>query len=60
MIWSRVRQVNELRSLLREYYPGAVAAFGTDLAHPDAVAVLGMAATPEQGRRLTRARREEP
>jgi transposase len=32
MIWSRVRQVNTLRSLLREYYPGAVAAFGSDLA----------------------------
>jgi transposase len=32
MIWSRVRQVNTLRSLLREYYPAALAAFGTDLA----------------------------
>ena len=32
MIWSRVRQVNALRSLLREYYPAALAAFGTDLA----------------------------
>ena len=34
MIWSRVRQVNTLRSLLREYYPAALAAFGTDLAEP--------------------------
>jgi hypothetical protein len=25
MIWSRVRQVNTLRSLLREYYPAALA-----------------------------------
>ena len=33
MIWSRVRQVNALRSLLREYYPAALAAFGTDLAY---------------------------
>jgi hypothetical protein len=32
MIWSRVRQVNELRSLLREYCPAALAAFGTILA----------------------------
>ena len=32
MIWSRVRQVNTLRPLLREYYPAALAAFGTDLA----------------------------
>jgi transposase len=29
MIWSRVRQVNTLRSLLREYYPAALAVFGT-------------------------------
>jgi transposase len=34
MIWSRVRQVNTLRSLLREYYPAALAAFGTDLRRP--------------------------
>ena len=58
MIWSRVRQVNALRSLLREYYPAALAAFGTDLASPDALAVLAAAATPEQGRRLSQARIE--
>jgi hypothetical protein len=40
MIWSRVRQVNTLRSLLREYYPAALAAFGTDLASREALAVL--------------------
>ena len=39
MIWSRVQQVNALRSLLREYYPAALAAFGTDLASRDALAV---------------------
>jgi transposase len=58
MIWSRVRQVNALRSLLREYYPAALAAFGTDLASPDALAVLAIAPTPEQGRRLSRSRIE--
>ena len=58
MIWSRVRQVNGLRSLLREYYPAALAAFGTDLASPDALAVLAAAPTPEQGRRLSQARIE--
>jgi transposase len=58
MIWSRVRQVNALRSLLREYYPAALAAFGTDLARPDALAVLAAAPTPEQGRRLSQARIE--
>ena len=58
MIWSRVRQVNTLRSLLREYYPAALAAFGTDLADRDALAVLAAAPTPEQGRRLSQSRIE--
>jgi transposase len=56
MIWSRVRQVNALRSLLREYYPAALAAFGTDLASADALAVLAAAPSPEQGRRLSQTR----
>jgi len=55
LIWTRQRQVNQLRSALREYYPGALAVFGTDLAHPDAVAVLSKAPTPELGRRLSTA-----
>ncbi len=42
-----------LRSALREYYPGALEAF-SDLAHPDALAVLERAPTPAQGRSLTR------
>jgi transposase len=46
MIWSRVRQVNVLRSLLREYYPAAVAAFGSDLAGRDALAVLEVSLAP--------------
>jgi hypothetical protein len=58
MIWSRVRQVNALRSLLREYYPAALAAFGTDLASADALAVLAAAPSPEQGRRLSQTRIE--
>jgi transposase len=58
MIWSRVRQVNALRSLLREYYPAALAAFGTDLAERDALAVLAAAPSPDQGRRLSQARIE--
>jgi hypothetical protein len=58
MIWSRVRQVNTLRSLLREYYPAVLAVFGTDLASPDALAVLAAAPTPELGRRLSQARIE--
>jgi hypothetical protein len=55
MIWSRVRQVNTLRSLLREYYPAALAAFGTDLAGRDALAVLTVAPSPELGRGCPRA-----
>jgi transposase len=58
MIWSRVRQVNALRSVLREYYPAALAAFGTDLASRDALAVLAAAPGPDQGRRLSQARIE--
>jgi transposase len=58
MIWSRVRQVNTLRSLLREYYPAALAAFGTDLAGRDALAVLTAAPNPDLGRRLSQSRIE--
>ena len=55
LIWTRGRQTNALRSALREYYPGALAAF-EDLHHPDALAVLGAAPDPERGRRLSQAR----
>jgi hypothetical protein len=58
MIWSRVRQVNTLRSLLREYYPAALSAFGTDLAGRDALAVLTVAPSPELGQRLSQSRIE--
>jgi hypothetical protein len=52
LVWTRQRQANQLRSTLREFYPGALAAFGTDLAGPDALAVLAAAPTPAQGRAL--------
>jgi len=55
MIWSRQRQTSTLRSMLREYYPGALAAFD-DLAGRDALAVLALAPTPAEGRRLRVAR----
>ena len=55
-IWSRQRQLNSLRSALRDYYPGALAAFGTDLASSDAMAVLSIAPTPELGRRLSQSK----
>lgn len=56
LVWTRQRQVNQLRSLLREFYPGALAAFGTDLGSRDALAVLQVAPTPTLGRRLSRAK----
>lgn len=53
LIWSRQRQANMLRSMLREYYPAALAAFGDDLAGRDCLAVLAIAPTPEQGSALS-------
>jgi len=55
LIWTRQRQLNALRSSLREYYPGALVAF-EELGHPDALAVLAIAPHPEQGRKLSQAR----
>ncbi|MGH9201525.1 MAG: IS110 family transposase, partial [Vicinamibacterales bacterium] len=55
LIWTRQRHTNRLRNQLREFYPQALAAFGSDLADRDALAVLERASTPEQGRRLSQA-----
>jgi transposase len=52
LIWTRTRHTNALRSALREYYPAALVAF-EDLAHGDALGVLGRAPTPEQGAHLS-------
>lgn len=52
IIWSRQRQANLLRSTLREFYPAALQAFSTDLFGRDALVVLAIAATPEQGKQL--------
>jgi transposase len=56
LVWTRRRQVNQLRSLLREFYPGALAAFGTEVGDRDALAVLQVAPTPTLGRGLSRAK----
>lgn len=56
LVWTRQRQANGLRSALRDYFPAALAAFGTDLASPDALAVLAIAPTPEAARALSRAK----
>src|SRR5579863_1122546 len=52
-IWSRQREVNALRNALKDYYPGALEAFGTDLEDRDALAVLAIAPTPPLGRALS-------
>ena len=48
LIWSRQRQANQLRSMLREFYPAALHAFD-DLHGRDALAVLAAAPTPRAG-----------
>lgn len=55
LIWTRQRSGNQLRSVLREFYPGALHTF-PDLASVDAIAVLKIAPTPTRGRGLTKAK----
>jgi hypothetical protein len=56
LVWMRQRQANGLRSALRDYFPGALSAFGTDLASSDALAILAIAPTPQAARGLSRAK----
>src|SRR5436190_7956103 len=56
-VWDRTCAHNKLRSLLREYYPGLLAAFvdkRDGLLRPEARAVLAVAPTPAAGARLTK------
>ena len=55
LVWARQRQANIVRSALRAFYPAALAAFGSDPGGRDAVAVLGLAPSPERGRALSQA-----
>ena len=55
--WNRQQIANQLRSLLREYYPAALAAFAdwkNGLCRPEARALLKAAPTPTRAARLTR------
>jgi hypothetical protein len=56
LIWTRQRLGNQLRSALREFYPGALEAFGDDLYEADSLALLKKAPTPELGRTLSLAK----
>lgn len=55
LIWTRQRQLNQLRSTLREFYPAALDAFD-QLGHNDALSVLAVAPTPSLGRQLSRSK----
>jgi transposase len=59
-IWRRTKATQELRSLLREFYPGFLDAFTrggvTNLASPEARAILAIAPTPAAGAKLSTAR----
>jgi transposase len=55
LIWSRQRQLNQLRSTLREFYPAALEAF-PELGSPETLAVLAMAPSPALGRRLSQSK----
>jgi hypothetical protein len=55
LIWTRQRQLNQLRSTLREFYPAALDAF-RELGHSDALSVLTIAPTPELGGQLSRSK----
>ena len=55
-IWSRQREANALRSAPRDFYPGVLDAFGTDLDDSDALAILEIAPTPALGRGISRSK----
>jgi transposase len=54
LIWERTRQVQRLRHALRDYFPGALEAFG-DLGAPDALELLAKAPSPAAAVKLTTA-----
>ena len=56
LVWTRQREANQLRNLLRDYYPAAIGAFAGRLGSAEMVQVLAVAPTPAQGRSLSRAK----
>ncbi|MGH7746936.1 MAG: IS110 family transposase, partial [Candidatus Dormibacteria bacterium] len=55
LIWSRQRQVNQLRSTLRVYYPAVLGIFD-ELGSHEALTLLHRAPTPAEGRSLSLAK----
>ncbi|PJE03124.1 MAG: IS110 family transposase [Mycobacterium sp.] len=59
-VWRRSKATNELRAILREYYPAFLDTFAgksaTNLAKPEARAVLAITPTPADTAKLTKAR----
>ncbi|MCX5009432.1 IS110 family transposase [Streptomyces sp. NBC_00555] len=56
-VWNRQQLANQLRSLLREYYPAALAAcakWDNGLCRPEAREILKLVPTPTRAARLTR------
>jgi hypothetical protein len=53
LIWERSRLGLKLRSILREYYPAALKAFGDDLTNSPCLTVLLGAPTPRAGKRMS-------
>jgi hypothetical protein len=56
LIWTRQQLGNQLRNALREFYSGALEAFGEHLWESDSLALLERAPTPAQGRALSLAK----
>jgi len=54
LIWERNRSMLRLRATLRDYFPGALAAFA-DLAAPDTLELLARAPDPRAAARLSKA-----
>ena len=59
-VWARQQSGNQIRDLLKDFYPAAIAAFAGlpegGLARPDARTILAAATTPAQAAKLTPAR----
>jgi hypothetical protein len=59
LIWERTRHLQRLRQVLREYFPGMLAALEAgklELADPDALELIARAGSPERAARLSRSK----